>query len=1224
VTIPEHQYKRDEKMLEHLRISLLRSIRCCPLGVLILAISLVVSAKADIPLVINELMASNNNCIQDPQGQFDDWLEIHNYSSSDIDIGGMYLTDDLSVPNKWRIPSATIIPADDFLLIWADNDINDGGLHANFKLEADGEEIGLIDSDGQTLIDSIDYPNQRADISFGRYPDAAPDWRFLSTASPGRENSGAYLGEVADTKFSQDRGFYDTPFSVTITTETTSAIIRYTTDGSTPTITHGQLYTSPIRVSTTTCLHAMAYKNGWLQTNVDTQTYIFLNDVIRQSSNGQSPGPGWPAQGNSINGQTMDYQMDPDVVNDPQYADLIDDALLAIPTISLTTNLENLFDPETGIYVNCGYYGEPGWERGKAWERPVSVELIKPDGSEGFQINAGLRMRGITSCGGGNPKHAFRLFFENEYDGSLKYPLFGEEGAEEFEKVDLRCAQNYSWNMDGASYNQYFTFVREVFSRDLQRETSQPYTRSRYYHLYINGVYWGLYQTQERAEASYGKTYFGGDNDDYDVVKTNRSWPRSMECIDGNFDAYERLWQACLDGFDTDLKYYKVQGLNPDGTRNPAYERLVDADNLIDYMLTIFYTGDFDAPVCGWNSNRTPNNFFAIYNRVNPDGFKYFRHDGEHTMNNDSRAYDRTGPYTHSWLINFIRDCPEADEVWPAYTCIGFNPQTLHQYLTVHPEYRMKFADHVHRYFFNDGPMTVEGAQQLFASRAAQIDMAVIAESARWGDAKTHPPRTKSHWLSAIDWVINDYMPDRTNIVLNQLRNKGWYPSIDAPEFKVNNSFKHGGNIEQTDTITITSTSGAVYYTTDGSDPRLPATTGEVTAVTLITEDAPKKIFVPNSNIGTTWRGSNEPFDDSQWNHGNPPFSGRTGGVGYDTGSDYDPYITYNVQSRMYGIMPSCYIRIPFTVNAEDLGTFNYMTLKVRCDDGFVAFINGVEVTSINKPNSLEWNSSCVNRADSTAFVDLPVSEHLSALHEGNNILAIHAMNQAPDSSDFLMSVELIAGRDASLSSGISSTATGYTGPLTLDHTVNLKARVLENDTWSALSEAVFVVGPVAENLRITEIMYHPQSTAGQDDPNEEFIELKNIGTETINLNLVKFTNGIDFTFPCLELIPGEYVAVVQDRNTFETRYGTDINIAGQYIGRLANAGERIRLEDAIGQTILDFSYKDNWYDSTDGGGFSLTIVEPAESDTQSWDSKNAWRPSSIVGGSPGMHDNVQ
>src|SRR4030042_2961181 len=101
-----------------------------------------------IPLAINEFMASNSDCIQDPQGQYDDWVEIHNYGPDAINIGGMYLTDNLSVPTKWRIPAnktaPTTIPEGGYLLIWADNDTTDAGLHANYKLDADGEESGLF------------------------------------------------------------------------------------------------------------------------------------------------------------------------------------------------------------------------------------------------------------------------------------------------------------------------------------------------------------------------------------------------------------------------------------------------------------------------------------------------------------------------------------------------------------------------------------------------------------------------------------------------------------------------------------------------------------------------------------------------------------------------------------------------------------------------------------------------------------------------------------------------------------------------------------------------------------------------------------------------------------------------------------------------------------------------------------------------------------------------
>jgi len=137
-----------------------------PLLLLLLAVCAVTAAKAtgSVSLVINEFMASNSSSIQDPQGQYDDWIEIYNFGSRPVNIGGMYLTDDLSFPTKCQIPndnpSATVITRGQYVLIWADNDTSDTGLHANFKLDAQGEEIGLFDSDGITLIDSVIYRRQ--------------------------------------------------------------------------------------------------------------------------------------------------------------------------------------------------------------------------------------------------------------------------------------------------------------------------------------------------------------------------------------------------------------------------------------------------------------------------------------------------------------------------------------------------------------------------------------------------------------------------------------------------------------------------------------------------------------------------------------------------------------------------------------------------------------------------------------------------------------------------------------------------------------------------------------------------------------------------------------------------------------------------------------------------------------------------------------------------------
>ena len=196
-------------------------------------------------------------------------------------------------------------------------------------------------------------------------------------------------------------------------------------------------------------------------------------------------------------------------------------------------------------------------------------------------------------------------------------------------------------------------------------------------------------------------------------------------------------------------------------------------------------------------------------------------------------------------------------------------------------------------------------------------------------------------------------------------------------------------------------------------------------------------------------------------------------------------------------------------------------------------------------------------------------------------------------------------------------------GSITLANSANLKARAYKSSTsqWSALNEAIYTFPDVCDNLRITEIMYHPLDTNDPNDPNTEYIELKNVGGSTINLNLARFTKGVDFTFPAINLAAGQYILVVKDINAFTTRYGAGYNIAGQYDGSLDNGGEKIRLKDANGTNILDFDYKDGWRDITDGDGYSLTIINPADSNVNHWGNKDYWRSSAYTGGSPGWDD---
>ena len=139
-------------------------------------------------LLINEFMASNDTTIADPQGEFDDWIEIYNGGEDTVYLAGMYLTDDLSDPDKWEFPDIFITPGG-FLLVWADGDAGDPGLHTNFKLSASGEQIGLYDISGGVPIDTLSFGVQTTDVSYGREADGGETWTFFTEPTPGSSNN---------------------------------------------------------------------------------------------------------------------------------------------------------------------------------------------------------------------------------------------------------------------------------------------------------------------------------------------------------------------------------------------------------------------------------------------------------------------------------------------------------------------------------------------------------------------------------------------------------------------------------------------------------------------------------------------------------------------------------------------------------------------------------------------------------------------------------------------------------------------------------------------------------------------------------------------------------------------------------------------------------------------------------------------------------------------------
>jgi hypothetical protein len=347
------------------------------------------------------------------------------------------------------------------------------------------------------------------------------------------------------------------------------------------------------------------------------------------------------------------------------------------------------------------------------------------------------------------------------------------------------------------------------------------------------------------------------------------------------------------------------------------------------------------------------------------------------------------------------------------------------------------------------------------------------------------------------------------------------------------------------------------------------------TAVKLFSEDADKYVMVPTGEIGPEWKTETD-FDDSAWVFS----SGRAGGIGYERSSGYESFINLDVGAQMYQVNTSCYVRIPFNVDV-DLNSITELILKIRYDDGFIAYLNGVELARRNFTGTPVWNSNAsASRSDSEAIVfeNIDISDFISNLRPGDNILAIHGMNRSLTSSDMLISAKL--------------EATIATSP--------------DDYPFADVMELLY-------GLRITELMYH--ASLGS---NFDYIELQNIGQTTLNLNGVYFSKGIDFTFPEMVLEAGQYVVVAADLAAFQAAYGKNINVAGQYSGSLSNGGEEIVLSipRPMEAAILRFDYSDIWYATTDGGGDSLVIKDVFAPPT-AWDKEENWQPGTPTPGRP-------
>lgn len=996
---------------------------------------------------------------------------------------------------------------------------------------------------------------------------------YFDAPTPGYANATGFLDVVRDTRFSVDRGFFVDPIEVAITTETPDAEIRYTLDGTMPTQVNGLVYTGPISILYTTVLRAAAFKPDHIPTNVDTQTYLFLDDVIRQDSQAFLAA-GFPASWGSV---TADYGFDGKVVGPSgtdlyggKYADTIKQDLAAIPTLSIVAKVDDFFGA-SGIYTNST-------SRGVSWERPASVELIHPDGTVGFQEDAGIRIQGgYFRNHGPTRKHSFRLLFKAQYGSTkLRYPMFGPEAADRFDCITLRANANDAWRGN----NNRALYIRDSWGRRTSLDMGQNASREIFVHLYINGFYWGLYNPVERPDASFSATYYGGDKDTWDVLNHGG-------ISDGNYLAWNTLVDMANVGLANDADYYLIQGKDANGLDDPDLPDYLDVENYIDYMIVNLYMGNTDWP---------HNNFWHARDRAEGStGFKFYMWDAEFglalvsNLNTNHLYIDRR--VAAPWM-----------PLWD------------------NAKFRRLIGDRLQRHFFNGGALAVDPTNpqwdpehpernrpaERFMKLANQIDRAIVAESARWGDQGGTPLTRDEHWAVERDRLLRDYFPMRSSVVLQQFRDAGLFPHVDAPVFH-----QHGGAVEAGFSLLINPADGIVYYTVDGTDPCLPDGSlngnavegGTADNVVFVDADSPVRVFVPtDGSLGLSW--IQPDFDDQQWQAG-------TLGVGYEVGSGYAHLINTDIQGSLYNQGTSVYIRVPFYL--EDASGFSFLSMGIRYDDGFVAYLNGTRITARNGMASPQWNSAAAISHSDTAAVQyehIDLAQHAGELRAGWNVLAIHGMNVSAGSSDMLISPRMEGTR--------LSDANGTV----ITETTMVKARAWKDGQWSALNEATFYVFGPLNDIRVTEIMYHPADDEEIDGDLFEFIELKNVGDETIDLSGTAFHQGIYLTLPeGASLRPGELGVLVSNLSAFQERYPIAGKVLGVYSGNLSNAGETVSMEDGHGGTFLSVTFDDAepWPVDADGWGYSLVPVDPSGEGDPS--SHAYWRLSVIPGGTPGYDD---
>ncbi len=588
---------------------------------------------------INEIMASNISTIQDNVGKYSDWIELRNLENYSIDLAEYYISDKSNNPQKFRFastPGQLVLPANGFLIIWASGNTQDGPSHTDFSLSStDGESV-VISAPNGTIIDQVDFPPQKDNISYGK--NTLGEMRYFFPASPGTQNveANAYEGFLTPPVFSKQGGFFSVNFSLSLSHAEPGAQIFYTTDGSDPSpgnlagTTYSyknsfpqlpsnpygallyrsyitQVYSSPLAVydrsdddnqistisgtndfnpsylptspiSKGTVVRAMATKVGYLPSDIKSNTYIY-------STSGENP--------------------------------------YTFPVASVISQENNLFGYETGIYTPGKTFDDfraanpsniamdcPTGNfrmRGSEWERSGNFEFF--DNNE-VKLNQNIKLRLHGGCSSKSRYKSLRLYGTDFFDN---YPFFNKESQVLHRRLILRNSGN----------DQTRIIFKDEFVREWIRHLKFGSQKSEPSILYLNGEYWGIHNLRERIDNYYLQQLYGIDPDNLDLMEV--VYNGIDEVGEGDDVHYMSTKNYILSNSATGAGYFA------------HVNTLVDIDGLIDYHIAQLYIGNTD-----WPNNNV--RMWRTRNVYNPDGgysdgrWRYVFYDSDLSLGDQASA----------------------------------------------------------------------------------------------------------------------------------------------------------------------------------------------------------------------------------------------------------------------------------------------------------------------------------------------------------------------------------------------------------------------------------------------------------------------------------------------------------------------------------------------------------------------------------------------------------